>query len=62
MDIKDNTRITKQDLERMYEVDRITIEKWRKNFSLPIIEISSHSNYIRREDLIEWENSMKDKF
>ncbi len=58
MDIKDNQRITKQELERIYRVDRTTIEVWRKRYNLPIIEISTHSKYIRREDLIEWENSM----
>ncbi len=56
--MKDNTRITKQDLERMYGVDRTTIEVWRKRYNLPMIEVSTHSKYIRREDLIEWENSM----
>lgn len=55
-------RYTKQQLEKLYSVDRTTIEVWRKNYGLPIIEISSHSKYIRKEDLIEWENKMiKDK-
>lgn len=55
-------RYTKQQLEKLYGVDRTTIEIWRKNYGLPIIEISSHSKYIRKEDLIEWENKMiKDK-
>ncbi|WP_353889265.1 MerR family transcriptional regulator [uncultured Zobellia sp.] len=57
--MKCNQRITKQELERMYGVNRHTIEVWRKRFGLPIIEISTHSKYIRREDLIEWENKMK---
>lgn len=61
MDIKDNQRITKQELEQIYGVDRSTIEVWRKRYGLPIIEISSHSKYIRREDLIEWEDKMKGK-
>ena len=59
MDKKKETRITKQELEKMYGVDRTTIEVWRKRYGLPIIEISSHSRYIRREDLIEWEDSLK---
>ena len=58
---KNNERITKQELEKMYKVDRTTIEVWRKRYGLPIIEISSHSKYIRREDLMEWEDSMKEK-
>lgn len=52
-------RITKQELMRMYNVNRTTIEEWRKRFGLPIIEISSHKKYIRREDLMSWENQMK---
>ena len=52
-------RITKQELMRMYNVNRTTIEEWRKRFGLPIIEISSHKKYIRREDLLRWENQMK---
>lgn len=62
MDIKNNQRISKQELEQIYGVDRSTIEVWRKRYGLPIIEISSHSKYIRREDLIKWEDKMKDKF
>jgi hypothetical protein len=51
-------RLTKQDLMKMYGVDRVTIEEWRKNLGLPLIKISTHSKYIRKEDLIEWENSL----
>ena len=52
-------RITKQELMRIYNVNRTTIEEWRRRFGLPIIEISSHKKYIRREDLMRWENQMK---
>ena len=51
-------RITKQELMKLYGVDRVTIEEWRKNLGLPPIRISSHSKYIRKKDLIEWENSL----
>ena len=61
MDIENNQRITKQELEKLYGVDRTTIEVWRRRYGLPIIEISSHSKYIRREDLIKWEDKMKNK-
>ena len=54
-------RITKQELEKLYGVNRHTIETWRKRYGLPIIEISSHSKYIRRDELIAWEDSMKNK-
>lgn len=52
-------RLSKQDLMKIYNVDRTTIEEWRRRFGLPIIEISSHSKYIRREDLLKWEDKMK---
>ena len=51
-------RITKQELMKMYGVDRVTIEEWRKNLGLQLIRISSHSKYIRKKDLIEWENNL----
>ena len=51
-------RITKKELMKMYGVDRVTVEEWRKNLGLPLIRISSHSKYIRREDLLKWENSL----
>jgi len=54
-------RITKQQLMKMYNVNRTTIEEWRRRFGLPIIEISSHKKYIRKTDLLEWENEMKPK-
>lgn len=54
-------RLSKQDLMKMYNVDRTTIEEWRRRFGLPMIEISSHSKYIRREDLLIWEDKMKSK-
>ena len=52
-------RITKQQLMKMYNVNRTTIEEWRRRFDLPIIEISSQKKYIRKTDLLEWENQMK---
>ena len=51
-------RITKQELEKIYNVTRITIEAWMKNYGLPMITINSHSKYIRKSDLEEWENNM----
>jgi hypothetical protein len=54
-------RISKQELMKLYGVDRVTIEEWRKTLGLPLIRISSHSKYVRREDLIDWENKMIDK-
>jgi hypothetical protein len=53
-------RISKQELMKMYKVNRSTIEEWRRRFGLPMIEISSHKKYIRSEDLMRWENQMRD--
>lgn len=55
---EENRRITKQELQRMYDVDRTTVECWIRNYGLPMIIISSHSKYVREDDLLEWENSM----
>ena len=54
----EDKRITKQELQKIYKCDRTTIESWIKNEGLPMIQISSHSKYIREKDLLEWENSM----
>ena len=51
-------RITKKELMKIYNVDRSTIESWNLHLGLPLIKISSHSKYIRREDLLKWENSL----
>ena len=51
-------RITKQELMKLYKVDRTTIETWITRYNLPMIEISSHSKFVRKDDLINWENKM----
>ena len=51
-------RISKQELEKLYSVDRATIEAWVKNHGLPLFRINSHSKYARISDLISWENEM----
>ena len=51
-------RISKKELMNMYGIDRSTIENWIKFRGLKTIERSSHKKYIRREDLIEFENKM----
>ena len=42
-----------------YGVNRITIEDFRRNRGLKMIEVSTHSKYITGNDLLEWENSLK---
>ena len=51
-------RISKQELEQIYGVCRLTIENWVKNYGLPMITINSHSKFIRRSDLEKWESKM----
>jgi hypothetical protein len=52
-------RLSKKDLMELYGVDRVTIEDWRRNRGLKMIEVSTHSKYITEKDLLVWENSMK---
>jgi len=54
-------RISKKELMDLYKISRYTISEWVKNKKLPLISISSHSKYIRRKDLIEWENKWMKK-
>ena len=53
-------RLSKKDLMELYGVDRVTIEDWRRNRGLKMIEVSTHSKQITEKDLIEWENSIKE--
>ena len=53
-------RLSKKDLMKLYGVDRITIEDWRRNRGLKMIEVSSHSKYITEEELLKWENGLKE--
>jgi hypothetical protein len=50
-------RLSKQDLQKLYKVDRHTIEEWVKNYNLPMIKISPYKRFVRESDLIEWERS-----
>ena len=52
-------RLSKKDLMELYGVDRVTIEDWRRNRGLNMIEVSTHSKYITEKDLLEWENNLK---
>ena len=48
-------RISKQQLQKMYNVSRFTIEDWVKNHNLPMIKISEYKRYVRKSDLLKWE-------
>ena len=51
-------RISKQELEKLYGVNRATIESWVKNYNFPMITINSHSKFVRKSKLEQWEDSM----
>ena len=53
-------RLSKKYLMELYGVDRVTIEDWRRNRGLKMIEVSTHSKYITEKDLLEWESSLKE--
>ena len=55
-------RLSKKDLMELYGLDRVTIEDWRRNRGLKMIELSTHSKYITEKDLLEWENSLKGNY
>ena len=52
-------RLSKKDLMELYGVDRVTIEDWRRNRGLKMIEVSTHSKYITEKDLLSWEKGLK---
>ena len=53
-------RLSKKDLMELYGVDRVTIEDWRRNRGLKMIEVSTHSKYITEKELLEWEERLKE--
>lgn len=50
-------RLSKKDLMGLNGVDRNTIEDWRRNRELKIIETPTHSKYTIEKNLLERENS-----
>ena len=52
-------RISKKQLMELYGVNRNTIEDWRRTKGLKMIVITSHSKYILKNDLIEWEEGLR---
>ena len=41
-------RITKQQLQKLYGVNRKTIEDWVQNYNLPMIQISPYKRFVRK--------------
>jgi hypothetical protein len=51
-----------KDKQTGYEIwllDGEIIKDWRRNKGLKMIEVSSHSKYITREELLQWEDSLR---
>lgn len=52
-------RITKQQLQKLYGVNRKTIEDWVQNYNLPMITISPYKRFVRKNELLEWEETYR---
>ena len=52
-------RISKKEIIEMYNIDSSTFENWVKYRDLPVIQISTHKKFVRKSDLIKFEDNMK---
>ncbi len=50
-------RISKQQLQQMYGVNRKTINTWVNEYGLPMFSTSPYKRYVREDDLLKWESS-----
>lgn len=57
--MKEEIRYNRRDLMKLYKISRYTLNDWIEKRGLNLIEISTHSQYISKSDLLEWEDSMK---
>ncbi|MBO0329749.1 hypothetical protein [[Muricauda] lutisoli] len=51
--------ITKKELMDYYGIHRDTIEVWVKKYNLPLIEISTHIKYVKKDEFLKWEENLK---
>lgn len=56
--IEVDKRIPKREILKMYGIDRTTFELWVRERGLPVIEVSTHSKYVRETDLMDWEEGL----
>ena len=56
--IEEDKRLSKKEILKMYGIDRVTFEMCVKERGLPVIEVSTHSKYVRGTDLLEWEEGL----
>ena len=59
--IEVDKRIPKSEILKIYGIDRTTFELWVRERGLPVIEVSTHSKYVRETDLIDWEEGLIQK-
>jgi len=52
-------KITIEELKGIYGVTERTLNNWRRNKQLPIIEITPQQKWVYQEDLMNWEISFK---
>ena len=50
-------KITIEELKGIYGVTERTLNNWRRNKQLPIIEITPQQKWVYQDDLISWEKS-----
>ena len=50
-------RYTIKQLKEIYNVTERTLNNWRRNKQLPIIEITPQQKWVYQDDLISWEKS-----
>lgn len=56
--IETDKRLSKKEILKIYGIDRVTFEMWVRERGLPVIEVSTHSKYVRETDLVEWEQGL----
>jgi hypothetical protein len=49
-------RISKREIAQIYNVNLKTIDNWNKERGLPLIKVSTHSQFTRLADLRRWED------
>lgn len=50
-------RLSIEQLKNIYGVTERTLNNWRKEKNLPMLEISSQHKYVYKDDLMKWEKS-----
>jgi len=52
-------RLSIEELKNIYGVTERTLNNWKREKNLPLLQISSQQKFIYTDDLIEWEKSFK---